>query len=106
MSAAMVEPTHEPHPFEHVMDSPETHHKWEFFNAAFGPPVEWSLPVLQIPYLNSHGQLDWYNFQVTKFMILELLAAVLIIVIYVPLARRAQNGNLPKGVGGTLLSRC
>lgn len=93
----MVEPIHDPHPFEHVMDSPETHHKWEFFNAAFGPPVEWSLPVFKIPYLNSHGQFGWYDFHLTKFMILELVAAVLILLIYIPLARRSQNGELPKG---------
>lgn len=93
----MVEHIHDPHPFEHVMDSPELHHKWEFFNAAFGPPVEWALPAIKIPYLNSHGQFAWYDFQITKFMILELLAAVLILLIYIPLARRSQNGELPKG---------
>jgi F-type H+-transporting ATPase subunit a len=34
---------------------------------------------------------------ITKFMILELLAAVLIAAIYIPLGRRAQDGSLPKG---------
>ncbi len=91
-------PIHEPpHPFDHVMDSPVTHNKWEFFNAAFGPPVEWHLPVLDIPYINSNFQIDWYPLQITKFMILELIAAVLILVIYIPLARRSQSGELPKG---------
>jgi F-type H+-transporting ATPase subunit a len=33
----------------------------------------------------------------TKFMILELVAALLIIAIYVPLARRAASGALPRG---------
>jgi F-type H+-transporting ATPase subunit a len=99
MSAEMVKPPiHEPpHPFDHVMDSPATHNKWEFFNAAFGPPVKWSLPVIEIPYINSAFQIDWYPLQITKFMILELLAAALILLIYVPLARRSQSGELPKG---------
>jgi F-type H+-transporting ATPase subunit a len=85
--------THEPHAFEHVMDSST----WEFFNAAFGPPVEWHLPAFWIPYLNYYGKLDWYRFQITKFMVLELVAAVLILLIYIPLARRSQDGKLPQG---------
>lgn len=71
---------HKPEPFEHVMDSTN----WEFFNAIFGHPVEWHLPAIG-------------SFQITKFMILELVAAALILLIYIPLARRSQNGELPKG---------
>jgi len=88
---------HEPHPFEHVMDSPVTHNKWEFFNAAFGPAIEWELPAFDLPYINYHFQLDWYRFQLTKFMILELVAAALILLIYIPLARRSKDGKLPQG---------
>ncbi len=79
---------HEPHPFEHVMDS----HNWEFFNAVFGPPVEWHLPGFNIDIGSFH-----HRFQLTKFMVLELVAAILILLIYVPLARRSRNGELPKG---------
>lgn len=88
---------HQQHPFEHVMDSPATHNKWEFFNAAFGRPIEWPLPAFDLPYINSHFQPAWYHFQITKFMILELLAAALILLIYIPLARRSQDGKLPQG---------
>jgi F-type H+-transporting ATPase subunit a len=77
------------------MDDPSG--KWEFFNAAFGPPVEWHLRAFDIPYINYHFQIDWYHFQLTKFMVLELLAAVLILAIYIPLARRSRDGQLPKG---------
>jgi F-type H+-transporting ATPase subunit a len=90
---------HQPHPFDHVMDSKT----WEFFNAAFTHPVEWHLPAFNVPYLafDYHGthqfQLAWHRFQITKFMILELVAAVLILLIYIPLARRSRNGELPKG---------
>jgi F-type H+-transporting ATPase subunit a len=86
MSAAMAaHATHEPHAFDHVMDSKT----WEFFNEVFGG-VEFDLPAFRIPFTN-------HDFQVTKFMILELIAAILIILIYVPLARRARTGELPKG---------
>jgi F-type H+-transporting ATPase subunit a len=36
-------------------------------------------------------------FGLTKFMVLELVAAVLIVAIFVPLARRAENGDPPTG---------
>jgi F-type H+-transporting ATPase subunit a len=60
-------------PFEHVMDSKT----WDFFE--------------------SLGLKIHLPFFLTKFMILELLAAGLIIAIYVPLARRAQNGDPVRG---------
>src|SRR5207302_11321087 len=60
-------------PFEHVMDSKT----WHFFESL---GLEIHLP-----------------FFLTKFMILELLAGGLIIAIYVPLARRAQNGDPVRG---------
>jgi F-type H+-transporting ATPase subunit a len=88
MSADMPAHTHTPEPFDHVMDSD----KWEFFNAIFGDAVEWHLPAFDIP-LGARV----YHFQITKFMVLELIAALLIILIYVPLSRRSQNGELPKG---------
>src|SRR5204863_6921211 len=37
------------------------------------------------------------RFEVTKYMVLELVAAGLIIAIFVPLARRAKSGEPPKG---------
>ena len=65
---------------------------WEFFNAAVRRQVEWHLPAFDI-----HIRLAHHRFQITKFMILELIAAALILLIYVPLARRSQRGELPKG---------
>jgi F-type H+-transporting ATPase subunit a len=35
--------------------------------------------------------------QLTKFMVLEMVAAVLMMLIFIPLARRAARGDLPKG---------
>lgn len=37
-------------------------------------------------------------FGLTKFMVLELIAAILILVIFIPLAKRAENGDPPKGL--------
>src|SRR4051812_14862547 len=59
--------------FEHVMD---TQH-WHFFES-----LHWGL------------HLPWF---VTKYMLLELLAAGLILAIYLPLAKRAQDGTPVKG---------
>src|SRR5262249_47016233 len=63
----------------HVMDSSRTDPVWEFFHG-----VEIHLPKI-------------FGFQISKFMILELIAAGLILWIYIPLARRVKNGALPRG---------
>jgi F-type H+-transporting ATPase subunit a len=71
---------HDPTPMEHVQDSST----WEFFSTAFDG-VEWNIPTF------------FGLFPITKYMLLELLAAGIILAIYIPLARRAANGALPKG---------
>jgi F-type H+-transporting ATPase subunit a len=38
-----------------------------------------------------------FGHQITKFMVLELAAAVLMILVFVPLARRLAGGNPPRG---------
>jgi F-type H+-transporting ATPase subunit a len=63
-------------PFEHVMDQ---RGHWHFFDSLFGG-VGVPLP----------GRLS-------KFMILELIAAILMIAIFIPLCRRAAKGALPRG---------
>jgi F-type H+-transporting ATPase subunit a len=62
---------------DHVLDS----HEWELFES-----LHWQidLPVV-------------FGLQITKFMILEVIAAALIIAIYVPLARRVRNSQVPRG---------
>jgi F-type H+-transporting ATPase subunit a len=67
-------------PFEHVVD--QVGH-WQIFETLFGG---WSIPLPNV-----------FGFQITKYMILELLAAVLLIGIFIPLCRRAAKGGLPKG---------
>lgn len=60
-------------PFEHVLDTKHWHLFEEF---GIGLHLPWGL---------------------TKFMVLELIAAGLILAIYVPLARRARSGEPPRG---------
>jgi F-type H+-transporting ATPase subunit a len=62
-----------PDPFEHVLDQ----NHWAFFENL---NVDFRLP----------GHL-------TKFMLLELIAAALVVAIFVPLARRMQPGDPPRG---------
>ena len=38
-----------------------------------------------------------FGHQITKFMVLELAAAILMVLIFVPLARKLANGGPPKG---------
>lgn len=66
-------------PVEHVKDAPHFH----LFDV-IGGGISIHLPVIG-------------DFHVTKFMVLELIAAGLIIAIYVPLARRAAGGAVPRG---------
>ena len=38
-----------------------------------------------------------FGFQITKFMVLELIASLLVLAVYIPLARRVRNGEAPHG---------
>jgi F-type H+-transporting ATPase subunit a len=67
-------------PFEHVLDTEE---RWHIIG-------DWSIPLPRIP-------LFGYELHVTKFMILELLVALLIAAIFIPLCRQSQKGLLPRG---------
>ncbi len=64
-------------PFDHVMDSRHWHIS-EALNLSFPTP-------------------NVGSFQTTKFMLLQLLSAGLILIIYIPIARRAQTGAPPRG---------
>jgi F-type H+-transporting ATPase subunit a len=69
-------------PFDHVMDS----HNWHLVEN-WG--LHFHLPKIYIP--------GYGNFQITKFMVLEVVAAGLILAIYVPIARWAKDGEPPNG---------
>jgi F-type H+-transporting ATPase subunit a len=87
-------PHHEPTAMGHVQDQAGY---WEIFDKVFGG--------LDIPLgpTDSHGHpiplftVAGHDIFFTKFMLLELIAAALILAIYIPLAKRAKSGELPKG---------
>jgi F-type H+-transporting ATPase subunit a len=82
-------PAHTPEPQEHVSDAPYLH----ITDILFGGSPQHPGLVIPLPRISIFG----YQFQVTKFMVLELVAAVLAIVIFVPICRRASQGDLPQG---------
>ena len=49
----------------------------------------WEIPIPQ-PF-------EALGFHVTKFMVVELIVALLMIAVFVPLARRLRNGDAPRG---------
>jgi F-type H+-transporting ATPase subunit a len=73
-------------PLEHVLDTYEIE-----------LPESLHLSPLKLP----HKEFRMFDRPVTlglsKFMLLELVAAALVIVIYVPIARRMKSGELPRG---------
>jgi len=75
---------HEPSATHHVMDQD----RWQFFERIFGDQVELTLPSFT---------LFGHEFHLTKFMLLELIAAALILAIFIPIARKASTGALPRG---------
>ncbi len=77
---------HEPNAFHHVQDQPG---QWHVFDTLFGG--------LDVPLGGKLFTVFGHDVYITKFMLLELVAAALIVAIYVPLARRARTGETPKG---------
>src|SRR5205823_3632330 len=75
---------HEPNALHHVMDEQK---EWSGF-MSFGPTH------VPLPYLGHWPLLG--DVWLSKFMILELIAALLICAIYIPLARKVQDGGVPR----------
>jgi F-type H+-transporting ATPase subunit a len=81
-----AEEGHAHDPLDHVMDS----NKIETFES-FG---HHEIPIPALFTYHMFGQ----EFQFpTKYMLLELVAAILVAVFYIPLARRMKSGELPSG---------
>ena len=70
-------------PFEHVVDATS-------FHLPFGMHLD--LPTLPFPSLDHAG-----DFQVTKFMVLQVVAAGLAAAVYIPLARKIRSGEPVRG---------
>lgn len=72
-----------PNPLHHVQDH---HGRWTLFDSFLGG-YSFDLKFT----------VAGYEYHITKFMVLEALAAVLIAAIYIPIARQSRDGSLPKG---------
>lgn len=88
-----------PSPMHEAQDQ---ENRWVLFEDFFGYG-EIYLPLIQFPH-----PLHWLNgvlgrelfprdFLITKFMILELIAAGILLWIFLPLAKKIQKGDVPKG---------
>jgi F-type H+-transporting ATPase subunit a len=75
---------HTPDPLDHVLDNKS----WVFFESLFGEPVEWTFRKFTIL---------GHEVQITKFMFLELIAAVLVMAVFIPIGRMVRGSQLPKG---------
>ncbi|HYV36914.1 MAG TPA: F0F1 ATP synthase subunit A [Gemmataceae bacterium] len=82
---AKSEAHHEPNAIHHVMDSTD---EWEiltFKHVAIKLPLGFNLFGI--------------HFYISKFVILEIIAALLICAIYIPLANKVRNGGVTRGAG-------
>src|SRR5437016_1658244 len=70
--------------FEHVLDSMD----WHLLESLH----------LHLPMIGSHTAFGGRGFGLTKYSVLMLLAAGLILWIYLPLSKKIQTGEAPKGV--------
>ncbi len=81
------------HVLEHVQDA-------EYFELPLILGGKWYIPQ---PFEGLQGSVfdqirtAGFDLRITKFMVLEVVAALLLIAIFVPLARRARSGNPPRG---------
>ena len=105
----MADTAHNPleaaHLIEHVKDA-DYFHVPRFMARALGVSEDLaSTGHVPIPQFH-HGEPIWappgdfiepFNLHLTKFMVLEVLAAVLICLLFVSLANRTSQGRLPKG---------
>jgi F-type H+-transporting ATPase subunit a len=81
-----------PNPLEHVMDS---EHEWELF-MTFEPKH------IELPYLGYWGK-PWTStgdVYLSKYVILMMISALIICLIYIPLAARMRDGGVPRGIFG------
>jgi F-type H+-transporting ATPase subunit a len=85
------------HLFQHVQDAP--HFEVPRAIAADGKlhipqPLQLEQPIIEA---NPTLHLAPFDLQITKFMVLELVAAIVIVALFIPLARKIANGSQAKG---------
>lgn len=82
---------HHPTPLEEAAD---TYGHWPIFHDLFG--MELSVPLID---LHPMG----IPFAITRFMVVELVAAIIVAMSFVWLARKIKDGNIARGTGANLL---
>jgi F-type H+-transporting ATPase subunit a len=88
------EPYHETHPhdsFSHVNDA----YEWHISDAV--KPGEEEPLTISLPYFGMFGKRKDLPIGISKFMIMEVIAAALIVLIYLPMGRRLASGAPPHG---------
>jgi F-type H+-transporting ATPase subunit a len=88
------------HLFGHVQDA-------EYFEVprviASDGKIEIPQPIkLEHPIIEQHGVIQPFDLSITKFMVLEVIVAVLLAVIFIRLAGRASREHRPRGKGWNL----
>jgi F-type H+-transporting ATPase subunit a len=86
----------QPSPLKHVIDETEA---WELFPSLEGVKLFGFIPLDRIPLPHWSGVVFGrpVTLRLTKFMILELLAAILIAATFIPVARRLRSGEPARG---------
>ena len=83
---------------EHVKDTEWFHVPrvmWDYLpEFVKGPPAEQHRGTIPLPEIDLFG----YPLQLTKYMVLEVVAALLMVLIFVPLAWRISTGRRPRGL--------
>ena len=81
--------------FEHVKDATSFHLPASFNVGPPGHEGQLSIPQPNLDFKIPGSEYD--RFTVTKFMVLEVIVALIIIAIFVPLAQKIKKGGTPKG---------
>jgi F-type H+-transporting ATPase subunit a len=87
----------------HVKDSDSFHFPRVFSPQTNGvvkiPQIRENTPIIEIktPWPRLNALIEPLDLKITKFMVLEVIAALILIAIFVPLARRARQGGRPQG---------
>lgn len=85
-----------PDPFHHLTDTEVWHFLSEHITGGEGFHIP--LPYIPIPYFNfANLSFQVHHYQITKLMLLEVIAGALMCIIFIPLARRIAAGGPPKG---------
>jgi F-type H+-transporting ATPase subunit a len=74
-------PGHGENPLNHVLDHPDLELPWPV-----PPAFEWKVPLPQI-----------YGFQFTRLMVMEIVAAVLVVLVMVPVVRHVARNFVSRG---------